>query len=214
MIDSLLRAPRARRRRRRRRSRARASRRDFVERAAGFGVVTLHRRRTSTTATRSREALAMLREVAARLPLVWPVHPRTRANIERFGLAVAARRRADRAAAAAGLSRDARPAGGRAAGADRLRRHPGRDDGARRAVPDDAREHRASDHGRAGHQHARRPRSRARALRCVDEILRTGGKRGRVPELWDGHAARAHRRRPRGVARARRASPRREAVDA
>ena len=32
-------------------------------------------------------------------------------------------------------------------------------------------------------------RDRARALACVDEILRTGGKRGRVPELWDGHAA-------------------------
>ena len=29
----------------------------------------------------------------------------------------------------------------------------------------------------------------ARARACVDEILRTGGKRGCVPELWDGHAA-------------------------
>jgi UDP-N-acetylglucosamine 2-epimerase (non-hydrolysing) len=28
-----------------------------------------------------------------------------------------------------------------------------------------------------------------RIVACVDEILRTGGKRGRVPELWDGHAA-------------------------
>jgi UDP-N-acetylglucosamine 2-epimerase (non-hydrolysing) len=32
-------------------------------------------------------------------------------------------------------------------------------------------------------------RNRALALQCVDEILRTGGKRGRFPELWDGHAA-------------------------
>jgi UDP-N-acetylglucosamine 2-epimerase (non-hydrolysing) len=23
----------------------------------------------------------------------------------------------------------------------------------------------------------------------VDQILRNGGKRGRVPDLWDGHAA-------------------------
>ncbi len=37
-------------------------------------------------------------------------------------------------------------------------------------------------------------RDRARVADCVDEILRTGGKRGRVPELWDGHAGRAHRR--------------------
>ena len=32
-------------------------------------------------------------------------------------------------------------------------------------------------------------RDRALAIRCVDEILRSGGKRGRLPELWDGHAA-------------------------
>jgi UDP-N-acetylglucosamine 2-epimerase (non-hydrolysing) len=32
-------------------------------------------------------------------------------------------------------------------------------------------------------------RNRSHALECVDEILRTGGKRGRIPELWDGHAA-------------------------
>src|SRR4029078_9204566 len=32
-------------------------------------------------------------------------------------------------------------------------------------------------------------RDRVRAAACVDEILRTGGKRGRVPELWDGKAA-------------------------
>ena len=32
-------------------------------------------------------------------------------------------------------------------------------------------------------------RDRELILRLVDEILETGGKRGRVPELWDGHAA-------------------------
>jgi UDP-N-acetylglucosamine 2-epimerase (non-hydrolysing) len=32
-------------------------------------------------------------------------------------------------------------------------------------------------------------RSRARILACVDDILSGGGKRGRVPELWDGRAA-------------------------
>jgi len=26
-------------------------------------------------------------------------------------------------------------------------------------------------------------------LACVDRILATGGKRGRIPELWDGEAA-------------------------
>jgi UDP-N-acetylglucosamine 2-epimerase (non-hydrolysing) len=32
-------------------------------------------------------------------------------------------------------------------------------------------------------------RDRARALDCVATILESGGKRGRIPELWDGRAA-------------------------
>jgi len=28
-----------------------------------------------------------------------------------------------------------------------------------------------------------------RILATVDEILRTGGKKGRIPEFWDGRAA-------------------------
>jgi UDP-N-acetylglucosamine 2-epimerase (non-hydrolysing) len=26
-------------------------------------------------------------------------------------------------------------------------------------------------------------------MQCVDEVLQTGGKSGRVPEYWDGQAA-------------------------
>src|SRR4029077_13888008 len=32
-------------------------------------------------------------------------------------------------------------------------------------------------------------RDRSLIRSCVDEILSTGGNRGRIPELWDGHAA-------------------------
>jgi UDP-N-acetylglucosamine 2-epimerase (non-hydrolysing) len=32
-------------------------------------------------------------------------------------------------------------------------------------------------------------RDRRRALECVDALVRSGGKRGRMPELWDGRAA-------------------------
>jgi UDP-N-acetylglucosamine 2-epimerase (non-hydrolysing) len=32
-------------------------------------------------------------------------------------------------------------------------------------------------------------RERTKILACVDEILAGGGKRGRVPELWDGRTA-------------------------
>ena len=41
----------------------------------------------------------------------------------------------------------------------------------------------------AGHQHAGRPRPRARSLPRSTRSSPAGGKRGRVPELWDGHAA-------------------------
>jgi UDP-N-acetylglucosamine 2-epimerase (non-hydrolysing) len=32
-------------------------------------------------------------------------------------------------------------------------------------------------------------RNLVRALDCVEDIFLTGGKRGRAPDLWDGHAA-------------------------
>jgi len=54
--------------------------------SAGYGVVTLHRPSNVDEAAALREALAILAEVAADLPLIWPVHPRTKSNIERFGL--------------------------------------------------------------------------------------------------------------------------------
>jgi UDP-N-acetylglucosamine 2-epimerase (non-hydrolysing) len=51
-----------------------------------YGVVTLHR----PSNVDDREGLAgianALREIAGRLPLVFPVHPRTRGNLEKFGL--------------------------------------------------------------------------------------------------------------------------------
>jgi UDP-N-acetylglucosamine 2-epimerase (non-hydrolysing) len=53
----------------------------------GFGVVTLHRPSNVDSPDAFCEAIAVLVEVAQRVPLVWPVHPRARANIDRFGLA-------------------------------------------------------------------------------------------------------------------------------
>jgi UDP-N-acetylglucosamine 2-epimerase (non-hydrolysing) len=49
-----------------------------------YGVVTLHRpSNVDDPATFSRVAQA-LREISQQLPLIFPVHPRTRANLERF----------------------------------------------------------------------------------------------------------------------------------
>ena len=145
------------------------------------------------------------------LPLIWPVHPRARGNIERFGLARAARRmRAIALLPPQGYLEMLGLLAERDARADRLRRHPGGDDGARRAVPHDAREHRTSDHRRAGHEHARRPQPRSARSTASTRSCARGGKRGRMPELWDGRAAEriADDLRRAGSARDRRAPSR------
>jgi UDP-N-acetylglucosamine 2-epimerase (non-hydrolysing) len=53
----------------------------------GYGVVTLHRPSNVDDAATLAPLLGVLREVSAQLPLVFALHPRTRGNIERFGLA-------------------------------------------------------------------------------------------------------------------------------
>ncbi len=52
----------------------------------GYGVVTLHRPSNVDSEQRLALLLGVLREVSDQLPLVFALHPRTRANIERFGL--------------------------------------------------------------------------------------------------------------------------------
>ncbi|HYC36435.1 MAG TPA: UDP-N-acetylglucosamine 2-epimerase (non-hydrolyzing) [Usitatibacter sp.] len=60
---------------------------DAIKRRLGrFGVVTLHRPANVDDAEALRGLAGALRQVSADLPLVFPVHPRTRANLERFGI--------------------------------------------------------------------------------------------------------------------------------
>jgi UDP-N-acetylglucosamine 2-epimerase (non-hydrolysing) len=53
---------------------------------AGYGVVTLHRPSNVDHPEILASLLGVLAEIAHQLPLVFALHPRTRANIERFGL--------------------------------------------------------------------------------------------------------------------------------
>lgn len=53
----------------------------------GYGVVTLHRPANVDRAETLGPLLDVLCDAARQLPLVFPVHPRTRVRIERFGLA-------------------------------------------------------------------------------------------------------------------------------
>lgn len=53
---------------------------------AGYGVVTLHRPSNVDSADAMRKVAGALIEIAAQLPLIFPVHPRTRANLDKFGI--------------------------------------------------------------------------------------------------------------------------------
>jgi UDP-N-acetylglucosamine 2-epimerase (non-hydrolysing) len=52
----------------------------------GYGVVTLHRPSNVDHPDVLASLLGVLAEIARQLPLVFALHPRTKANIERFGL--------------------------------------------------------------------------------------------------------------------------------
>jgi UDP-N-acetylglucosamine 2-epimerase (non-hydrolysing) len=58
----------------------------LVKQPEGYGVVTLHRPSNVDEPAILRGLLETLVQVSKRLPLVFALHPRTRANIERFGL--------------------------------------------------------------------------------------------------------------------------------
>lgn len=59
---------------------------DLVRHASGYAVVTLHRPSNVDHAQKLADLIETLTQVSQRLPIVWAMHPRTRANIERFGL--------------------------------------------------------------------------------------------------------------------------------
>lgn len=152
----------------------------------GFAVVTLHRPSNVDEPQALAGALAILDDVSRRLPVIWPVHPRTRQNIEQFGLGAKASRLVMLP-----------PQGylemlGLLAGARVVLTDSGgvQEETTALAVP-----------CLTMRENTERPitvdegtntlvgRDRARVLAELDKILAGRGKRGRRPELWDGHAA-------------------------
>ncbi len=59
---------------------------DFRRRHSRYGVVTLHRPSNVDDEASLRRVAKALTAIALDLPLAFPVHPRTRANIDRFGI--------------------------------------------------------------------------------------------------------------------------------
>ena len=51
-----------------------------------YGVITLHRPSNVDNAAMMARIGGALKEIASELPLIFPVHPRTRANLEKFGI--------------------------------------------------------------------------------------------------------------------------------
>ena len=160
----------------------------LVQQAGGYGVVTLHRPSNVDDADTLRALLSVLGEVAAQLPLVFALHPRTRNNIERFGLAglIDTQRTAllppQGYLEMLGLMRDATlvltDSGGLQEETTAL------------GVPClTLRENTERPITAEQGTNTLVGRDRAAILAGVAEILRGDGKRGRVPEFWDGHAA-------------------------
>jgi len=156
--------------------------------AHGYGVVTLHRPANVDHPDALGPLLAVLRDISERLPLLFALHPRTRANIERFGLTdqVSGRRMAVLP-----------PQGylemlGLMAGATLVLTDSGgiQEETTALGVPcltlrDNTERPITIEQG----TNTLVGRDRGAIMRTVDEILSGSGKRGRVPELWDGRAA-------------------------
>lgn len=153
-----------------------------------YAVVTLHRPSNVDQLETLRPLLEVLRDVSEKLPLVFALHPRTRANIERFGLGelVASRRIVLLP-----------PQGylemlGLMAGARMVLTDSGglQEETTALGVPClTIRENTERPITVEQGSNTMVGRNRSAIIEGVDEILAGGGKRGRIPEYWDGHAA-------------------------
>jgi UDP-N-acetylglucosamine 2-epimerase (non-hydrolysing) len=159
----------------------------FIESPCGYGVVTLHRPSNVDDPETLRELLVTLGMVAERLPLVFAAHPRTRKNIGRFDLELLVSSRIQILPPQGYLEM----LGLMACAAVVLTDSGGmQEETTALSVP-----------CLTLRENTERPitveqgtntlvgQDRTIILENVDQIVATGGKRGRVPELWDGHAA-------------------------
>jgi UDP-N-acetylglucosamine 2-epimerase (non-hydrolysing) len=160
----------------------------LLDHPAGYGVVTLHRPSNVDQPETLSETLSILSEVSAKLPLVCALHPRTRANIERFGLSALI----DTPNFAVLPPQGYLEMLGLLASATVVLTDSGgiQEETTALSVPcltmrENTERPITVDQG----TNTLVARDRGAVLKGVDDILKNGGKRGRVPELWDGHAA-------------------------
>ncbi len=155
---------------------------------AGYGVVTLHRPSNVDQAETLAALLGVLREISATLPLIFALHPRTRANIERFGLESYVDHRRMLLLPPQGYLEML----GLLAGAKVVLTDSGgiQEETTALGVPClTLRENTERPITVSQGTNTLVGRDTAAIRRGIDEILGGGGKRGRLPELWDGRAA-------------------------
>ena len=153
-----------------------------------YGVVTLHRPSNVDDAQQLKRLAGMLSIAAERLPLVFAIHPRTRSNLGKFGLNA--------------LLDNPRiallpPLGylemlGLMDGATVMITDSGglQEETTALSVPCiTLRENTERPITAEQGTNTVVGSDEALFVRCLDDILATGGKRGRVPEYWDGAAA-------------------------
>ncbi|HKA44239.1 MAG TPA: UDP-N-acetylglucosamine 2-epimerase (non-hydrolyzing) [Burkholderiales bacterium] len=154
----------------------------------GFAALTLHRPSNVDDPNALRAVLGAMRDVGRRIPVAFPMHPRTRAKIEQHGMGSLLEERSFAVLPPVGylemlgLMQAAKlvltDSGGiqeetTALGVpcvtlrDNTERPITVEEGTNTVVGQDP----------------------VRILAVVDDILRTGGKTGRIPELWDGRAS-------------------------
>lgn len=155
---------------------------------SGYCVVTLHRPSNVDQKETLQPLLEVLREVSERLPLIFALHPRTRGNIERYGLSQLVSGNRIVLLPPQGYLEML----GLMAGARLVLTDSGglQEETTALGIP-----------CLTMRENTERPitveqgtntmvgRDRAAILSGVAEILSGGGKSGRVPEFWDGRAA-------------------------
>ncbi|MBA5687269.1 non-hydrolyzing UDP-N-acetylglucosamine 2-epimerase [Rugamonas apoptosis] len=160
----------------------------FIARGAPYALLTLHRAGNVDDPQRLRALLEMAGRLSARLPVLFPLHPRTRARLEQFGMSGLL----DQPHLAClpplgyldmlGLMRGARMVLTDSGGVQEETTALGvpcltlRDNTERPITISEG-------------SNALAGRDPAVILALCDDILQYGGKAGRVPRLWDGHAA-------------------------
>lgn len=153
----------------------------------GYGVVTLHRPSNVDDAQTLSDLLAVLGEVAAHLSLVFALHPRTRANIERFGLM----KRINPPRMVLLPPQGYLEMLGLMAGATLMLTDSGglQEETTALGVPClTLRENTERPITISQGTNTLVGRDKEAILDAVADILGGRGKKGRVPELWDGHA--------------------------